>query len=43
MAGFPGFFENFVQIAVLLLAFVIVLIAFFILAVQLFVTLIEFS
>lgn len=43
LSGFPGFFENFVQIAVLLLAFVIVLIAFFILAVQLFVTLIEFK
>ncbi|WP_430425154.1 P-type conjugative transfer protein TrbL [Phenylobacterium sp.] len=43
LAGFPGFFENFVQIAVLLLAFGVVLIAFFILAVQLFVTLIEFK
>jgi type IV secretion system protein TrbL len=43
LSGFPGFFENFIQIAVLLLAFVIVLIAFFILAVQLFVTLIEFK
>jgi len=43
LAGFPGFFENFIQIAVLLLAFVIVLIAFFVLAVQLFVTLIEFK
>jgi type IV secretion system protein TrbL len=43
LAGFPGFFENFVQIAILLLAFVVVLIAFFILAVQLFVTLIEFK
>lgn len=43
LSGFPGFFENFIQIAVLLLAFVIVLVAFFILAVQLFVTLIEFK
>ena len=43
LSGFPGFFENFIQIVVLLLAFVIVLIAFFILAVQLFVTLIEFK
>ena len=43
MSGFPGFFENFVQIIVMLIAFLIVLIAFFILAVQLFVTLIEFK
>ena len=43
MSGFPGFFENFVQIAVLMVAFLIVLIAFFIMAVQLFVTLIEFK
>jgi len=43
MSGFPGFFENFVQIAVLMVAFVIVVIAFFVLAVQLFVTLIEFK
>ena len=43
MSGFPGFFENFVQIAVLMIAFLIVVIAFFIMAVQLFVTLIEFK
>jgi len=43
MSGFPGFFENFVQIAILMVAFLIVLIAFFIMAVQLFVTLIEFK
>ena len=43
MSGFPGFFENFVQIAILMVAFLIVLIAFFILAIQLFVTLIEFK
>lgn len=43
MSGFPGFFENFVQIAVLMVAFVVVVIAFFVLAVQLFVTLIEFK
>lgn len=43
MAGFPGFFENFVQIAVLMVAFVVVVLAFFVLAVQLFVTLIEFK
>jgi type IV secretion system protein TrbL len=43
MAGFPGVFENFIQIAVMLLAWLVVLIAFFVLAVQLFVTLIEFK
>jgi len=43
MAGFPGFFENFVLIVVMLLAFLIVLIAFFVLAIQLFITLIEFK
>jgi type IV secretion system protein TrbL len=43
MSGFPGFFENFVQIAILMVAFLLVLIAFFIMAVQLFVTLIEFK
>ncbi|WP_430641141.1 P-type conjugative transfer protein TrbL [Brevundimonas albigilva] len=43
MSGFPGFFENFVQIAILMTAFLIVLIAFFIMAIQLFVTLIEFK
>jgi type IV secretion system protein TrbL len=43
LMGFVSFFENFVQIAVLMLAWLTVLIAFFILAVQLFVTLIEFK
>ena len=43
MSGFPQFFENFVQIAVMLIAWLVVIIAFFILAVQLFVTLIEFK
>ncbi|HEY2707119.1 MAG TPA: P-type conjugative transfer protein TrbL [Caulobacteraceae bacterium] len=43
MAGFPGLFTNFVQIVVMLLAWLIVLIAFFVLAVQLFITLIEFK
>ncbi len=43
MAGFPGVFENIVQIVVMLLAWLIVLIAFFVLAVQLFITLIEFK
>ena len=43
LMGYVSFFENFVQIVVLLLAWVIVLLAFFILAIQLFVTLIEFK
>lgn len=41
--GYISFFENFVQIVVLLFAWVVVLLAFFILAIQLFVTLIEFK
>lgn len=43
MSGFPGFFENFVQIAILMVAFIVVVLAFFVLAIQLFVTLIEFK
>ncbi|ODT76194.1 MAG: P-type conjugative transfer protein TrbL [Pelagibacterium sp. SCN 64-44] len=43
LLGFPGFFTNFVQIAILMLAWLVVLVAFFILAIQLFVTLIEFK
>lgn len=43
LIGYVSFFENFVQIFVLLLAWLVVLLAFFILAVQLFVTLIEFK
>ena len=43
LMGYIAFFENFIQIAVLLLAWVMVLLAFFILAIQLFVTLIEFK
>ena len=43
MMGFTSFFANFVQIAVLMISWLLVLIAFFILAVQLFVTLIEFK
>jgi type IV secretion system protein TrbL len=43
LMGFVSFFENFVQIVVLLIAWLVVLIAFFILAVQLFITLIEFK
>ncbi|MBZ9683920.1 P-type conjugative transfer protein TrbL [Mesorhizobium sp. CO1-1-2] len=43
LMGYVSFFENFVQIVVLMVAWAIVLIAFFILAVQIFVTLIEFK
>jgi type IV secretion system protein TrbL len=43
LMGYVSFFENFIQIAVLLFAWVVVLLAFFILAIQLFVTLIEFK
>ncbi len=43
LTGYIAFFENFIQIFVLMVAWVIVLIAFFILAIQIFVTLIEFK
>jgi type IV secretion system protein TrbL len=43
LLGFPSFFSNFVTIAIILLAWLIVLFAFFILAIQLFVTIIEFK
>ena len=43
LMGYIAFFENFVQIVVLLFAWAMVLLAFFILAIQLFVTLIEFK
>ena len=43
LMGYVSFFTNFVQIFVLLVAWVIVVAAFFILAVQLFITLIEFK
>ncbi|QDX27022.1 P-type conjugative transfer protein TrbL [Sphingomonas suaedae] len=43
LMGYISFFENFIQIVVLLFAWVIVLLAFFVLAVQLFATLIEFK
>lgn len=43
LLGPVAFFENFVTIAVLLLAWLIVLLAFFLLAIQLFVTIIEFK
>jgi len=43
LMGYVSFFENFIQIAVLLFAWVVVLLAFFLLAIQLFITLIEFK
>jgi type IV secretion system protein TrbL len=43
LMGFISFFENFIQIVVLLFAWVMVLLAFFILSIQLFITLIEFK
>jgi type IV secretion system protein TrbL len=43
LMGFVSFFENFIQIFVLLIAWLVVVLAFFILAVQLFITLIEFK
>jgi type IV secretion system protein TrbL len=43
LMGFTSFFENFIQIFILLFAWVIVIATFFILAIQLFITLIEFK
>src|ERR1700754_390186 len=43
LMGDVGFIENFIQIVVLLFAWIVVLLAFFILAIQLFITLIEFK
>ena len=43
LIGFTTFFENFVTIMVLMLAWLIVLLAFFVLAVQLFITILEFK
>ncbi|MBO6638434.1 MAG: P-type conjugative transfer protein TrbL [Roseitalea sp.] len=43
LIGFTTFFENFVTIIVLLMAWAIVLLAFFVLSVQLFITIIEFK
>src|SRR5437588_6210866 len=43
LMGYVAFFENFIQIFVLMIAWVVVVIAFFVLAIQLFVTLIEFK
>ncbi|MGK7755181.1 P-type conjugative transfer protein TrbL [Roseovarius sp. C03] len=43
LMGFVSFFENFIQIAILMFTWIVVVLAFFILAIQLFVTLIEFK
>src|ERR1700722_8073859 len=43
MMGFTSFFSNFIQIAVLFVAWLIVILSFFVMAIQLFVTLIEFK
>jgi type IV secretion system protein TrbL len=43
LMGFTSFFENFVQIVILLIAWMIVVISFFVMAIQLFVSLIEFK
>ena len=43
MLGFTSFFDNFLTIVVLLIAWAIVILAFFILAVQLFITILEFK
>ncbi|MCW0198899.1 P-type conjugative transfer protein TrbL [Sphingopyxis sp.] len=43
LVGPIDFFDNFVQIAVLMIAWVIVIAAFFILAIQLFITILEFK
>ncbi|MHA7774669.1 P-type conjugative transfer protein TrbL [Roseibium sp. M-1] len=43
LIGPIAFFENFVTIVVLMLAWIVVLIAFFILAIQLFITILEFK
>ncbi len=43
MLGFTTFFDNFLTIMVLLIAWLVVILAFFLLAVQVFITLIEFK
>jgi type IV secretion system protein TrbL len=43
LLGFTTFFDNFLTIAMLLIAWLIVIVAFFILAVQMFVTILEFK
>jgi type IV secretion system protein TrbL len=43
LTGYVAFFENFIQIVILLLAWLIVVISFFVMAIQLFVSLLEFK
>lgn len=43
MLGFPEIFGNFLTVAVLLVAWLLVILAFFIIAIQLFITIIEFK
>lgn len=43
LMGFISFFENFLQIVILLVSWAIVILAFFIMAIQLFITLVEFK
>jgi type IV secretion system protein TrbL len=43
LMGFVSFFDNFIQIVILLIAWLIVVVSFFIMAIQLFVGLIEFK
>jgi type IV secretion system protein TrbL len=43
LMGFASFFDNFVQIVILLLAWAVVIASFFVMAIQLFVSLIEFK
>jgi type IV secretion system protein TrbL len=43
LMGYVSFFENFIQIVVLLFAWIVVVLAFFIIAIQLFISLIEFK
>ena len=43
LIGYVSFFDNFLQIAILLIAWLIIILSFFIIAIQLFVSLIEFK
>ena len=43
LMGFTSFFENFLTIAILLIAWLFVIVAFFVLAIQLFITILEFK
>ena len=43
LMGFTSFFDNFLTIAILLIAWLFVIVAFFVLAIQLFITILEFK